>query len=52
MKKHGNDIWATKLRPVTHRDDKIAGKGGTPLSWEINYMRVCPQNVILERLSL
>jgi len=45
MKKRDNDIWTTKLRPVTRRDDKIAGKGRSLLSREINYARVCPRNV-------
>lgn len=48
-------IW-TKVRPVTRRDDKIAEKGGTPLSREINHARsrarVLETFVLLERLSL
>lgn len=47
MKKHDNDIWTTKVRPVTRRDDKITKKDGTPLSQQINHARarLCPENV-------
>jgi len=52
MKKHDNDIWATKVLPVIRRDE-IAGEGGIPLSREINHARVCVLEtfVLLERLS-